>query len=120
MGEHIPRDALRTNQTREQRCALHLLDLCRAYPCDPARPQALALLEPYRAQGAEARKRAELARAAAARASSPWIRRGAGCLESFVGAPAWRRGRRRRRSRSRLLELADAPDSWGSDDNGSG
>jgi hypothetical protein len=38
---------------------LHLLDLVRAYPDDPARKSAMALLEEYRARGAEARRQAE-------------------------------------------------------------
>jgi hypothetical protein len=56
--------------TREQQCGLHLLDLCRAYPRDPATPQALALLEEYRVRGAELRRLAEL-QAAAERALVP-------------------------------------------------
>jgi hypothetical protein len=56
--------------SREQQCALHLLDLCRAYPGDPARPQALAALQEHAARGAAFRKQAELARAAQARSSS--------------------------------------------------
>jgi hypothetical protein len=53
--------------TSEQQCMLHLLDLCRADPHDPARPQALAILEGYLVRGAEARQRAEFIRAAQTR-----------------------------------------------------
>jgi hypothetical protein len=56
--------------TRDQQCGLHLLDLCRAYPRDPATPAALALLEEYRIRGAELRRLAEL-KAAAERALVP-------------------------------------------------
>ena len=58
---------MRTGPNREQRCALHLMDLCRAYRDDPARPQAWASLEEYRVRGAELRRRAEFIRAAQAR-----------------------------------------------------
>jgi hypothetical protein len=46
--------------TREQQSALHLWDLCRAYPGHPAQPRALAGLESYRAHGAEVRRQAEI------------------------------------------------------------
>jgi hypothetical protein len=58
---------MRTGPNREQRCALHLMDLCRAYRDDPARPRAWASLEEYRVRGAELRRRAEFIRAAQAR-----------------------------------------------------
>jgi hypothetical protein len=57
---------MRTGPNREQRCALHLMDLCRAYRDDPA-PRAWASLEEYRVRGAELRRRAEFIRAAQAR-----------------------------------------------------
>ena len=60
---------MRTGPNREQRCALHLMDLCRAYRDDPARPQALTILEPYRTRAAKLRRQAEL-KAAQTRASS--------------------------------------------------
>jgi hypothetical protein len=46
--------------TREQQCGLHLLDLARAYPHDPATPAAFALLEEYRVREAKLRRLAEL------------------------------------------------------------
>jgi hypothetical protein len=60
---------MRPGASREQQCALHLLDLCRAYPNDPARPQALTFLEPYRIRGAEARGQAASRAVQAVRAS---------------------------------------------------
>jgi hypothetical protein len=57
---------MKEGPTKQQQCALHLLDLCRAYPRDLAQPQAMALLEIYRARGAEARLEAEKAAQAAA------------------------------------------------------
>jgi hypothetical protein len=60
---------IRAGPTREQRCALHLLDLCRAYPRHPAQPQALASLEGYRVRGFEVRRQAELKAAQEAQAS---------------------------------------------------
>jgi hypothetical protein len=53
--------------TSAEACCLHLLDICHAYPHDPAAPGALARLEAYRRRGVEARKQAEL-KAAEARA----------------------------------------------------
>jgi hypothetical protein len=53
MTVHVPR---RAAVTHEQACALHLLDLCRAYPRDPAAPPATAMLEAHRIRGAEARR----------------------------------------------------------------
>jgi hypothetical protein len=50
----------RAAATQEQACALHLLDLVRVYPRNPAAAPALAMLEAYRIRGAEARKQAEL------------------------------------------------------------
>jgi hypothetical protein len=47
---------MRADLTKAQQCAAHLWDLCRGYPDDPARPQARALLEPYRIRGAEIRQ----------------------------------------------------------------
>ena len=41
--------------TQEEACALHLLDLCRAYPADPTARQAAAMLE---ARGIDAVARA--------------------------------------------------------------
>jgi hypothetical protein len=46
--------------TREQCNALHLFDLCRAYPRHPAAAQVQAALEEHRLRGAEARKQAEI------------------------------------------------------------
>jgi hypothetical protein len=58
--------------TQEQACALHLLDLCRAYPRDPAAQRATAILDAYRLRGIEVRKQAALKAAQASeRSASP-------------------------------------------------
>ena len=44
----------------QQQSGLHLLDLCRAHPRHSCALQALAVLETYRARGAEARRQAEI------------------------------------------------------------
>jgi hypothetical protein len=55
--------------TREQQCALHLWDLCRAYPRDPAWAAARVILEEHRLRGAETRRQAAVAQASRMRAS---------------------------------------------------
>lgn len=56
--------------TQEQACALHLLDLCRAYPDNPSARQGLAMLEAYRLRGIEARKQAGIRSAQASEHSA--------------------------------------------------
>jgi hypothetical protein len=46
----------RTTLTKEQQCALHLLDLIYAYGPEPVQPAALASLHNSAARGAEARR----------------------------------------------------------------
>jgi hypothetical protein len=76
--------------TTEQRCCLHLWDLCRAYPDYPARPHALAFLEEFRARGAEARRQAELVRAVTARTPLEAARRRLIKIIGARGGLAWR------------------------------